>query len=259
MYIPWQQVFEVPQQHPETLQVRDYLVIPGHTPISHLYSRWQRSLWCVPSQQHLLDLRHARDTWKMIDKTLLTRIRTWNKYTYGSWFSWASHWSVRRLCWCSIVSQVVLLFDALSRVTVWSWLFIVLSVILSEWQMSLTLDSFLLIIPTRSQRPTKYRPKFPPLCSPDIGWKPITSERSFHFSSLTSIQWAVIPRNDPFVLSAVQPSDVSEIFPGASCQTQPEFVSHTLIPLASYSPIFLSSKVSTDQRNGCVWTLTHRE
>ena len=35
-------------------------------------------------------------------------------------------------------------------------------------------------------------------------------------SPFTSIQVAVIPRNDPFVLSAVHPSVVDEIWPRAS-------------------------------------------
>lgn len=72
------------------------------------------------------------------------------------------------------------------------------------------------MIPTRSQRLTKYFAKFAPLCSPEIGWNPITSAHNFHFPSLTSIQWAVIPRNAPLVLSAVQPSLVVAIFPGAA-------------------------------------------
>ena len=76
----------------------------------------------------------------------------------------------------------------------------IISYLISKTKPYRTFDSFLLIIPTRSQSPTKYRPKFPPLCSPEIGWKPTTSERNFHFVSFTSIQCAIIPRNDPFVL-----------------------------------------------------------
>ncbi len=61
-----------------------------------------------------------------------------------------------------------------------------------------------------------YWPRFQPLWSPDIGWNPTTLEWSFHLPPVTSIQLAVIPRNDDFVLSAVHPSEVDEIQPGAS-------------------------------------------
>jgi hypothetical protein len=80
---------------------------------------------------------------------------------------------------------------------------------------SRTFDSPALQIPTRSHKPTKYRPRFQPLCSPDTPWNPTTSERKLHFPFFTSIQWAVIPRNDAFVLSAVQPSAVDDTLPGA--------------------------------------------
>ena len=62
-----------------------------------------------------------------------------------------------------------------------------------------TFELPLFIISTWSQRPTKYFPRFSPLCSPEIGWNPTTSAHNFHLSSLTSIQWAVIPRNAPFL------------------------------------------------------------
>ena len=48
------------------------------------------------------------------EQTLLIR----NMYTYGSWFSPASHRRLRRSCCCSTVSQLVVLFEALSRVMV---------------------------------------------------------------------------------------------------------------------------------------------
>jgi hypothetical protein len=79
-----------------------------------------------------------------------------------------------------------------------------------------TFESTRFIIPTRSQRPMKYFAKFAPLCSPETGWNPTTSARKFHLPLLTSIQWAVILRNAPLVLSAVQPSLVVAIFPGAA-------------------------------------------
>ena len=40
--------------------------------------------------------------------------------THGSWFSSALHSRSRRSCCCSMVPQLVLLFEALSRVTIWS-------------------------------------------------------------------------------------------------------------------------------------------
>ena len=90
-------------------------------------------------------------------------------------------------------------------------------VILSEINWSdPTFDESVLQMPTRSHKPTMYRPKFHPLWSPEIGLKPITSDLNFHVPSFTSIQWAVIPRKDAFVLSAVHPSTVNEIFPGAA-------------------------------------------
>lgn len=63
-----------------------------------------------------------------------------------------------------------------------------------------TLDLPALIIQTRSHTLTKYRPRFSLLCSPDIGWNLITSDLNFHLLPFTSIQWAVTPRNDSFVV-----------------------------------------------------------
>jgi len=80
-----------------------------------------------------------------------------------------------------------------------------------------TFELPLFIIPTWSQRPTKYFPRFSPLCSSEIGWNPTTSACNFHLSSLTLIQWVVMPRNPPLVLSAVHPSLIVAIFPGAAC------------------------------------------
>ena len=77
-------------------------------------------------------------------------------------------------------------------------------------------DVFLLIIPTRSNNPTAYLPRFSPLCAPDIALNPIISLRIFHFPSFTSIQWAVIPRNPIFVVSADHPSAVIDTLPGAN-------------------------------------------
>ena len=94
----------------------------------------------------------------------------------------------------------------------------IISYLISMTKPNCTFNSFLLIIPMWSQSPMKYHPKFPLLCSPEISWKPMTSEHNFHFMSFTSIQCAIIPRNDPFVLSAVHPSDVVEILLGASCK-----------------------------------------
>src|SRR5277367_5039541 len=58
-------------------------------------------------------------------------------------------------------------------------------------------------MPTRSHKHTKYLPKLPPLCSPNNPLNPVTSDLSFHCPSLTSIQCAVIPINEAFVVSAV--------------------------------------------------------
>src|SRR5277367_5326132 len=71
------------------------------------------------------------------------------------------------------------------------------------------------MIPTRSQMPTKYLPRFAPLCSPDNPLKAMTSALNFHLSSSTSIQCAVTPKNDALVVSADQQSAVVEIRPGA--------------------------------------------
>lgn len=73
-----------------------------------------------------------------------------------------------------------------------------------------------LIIPTRLHTPTKYRPRFPPLCSPDTGRNPITSDLNLHLPLFTSIQWAVTPRNDAFVVSTDQQSAVVKTKPGAA-------------------------------------------
>ena len=63
---------------------------------------------------------------------------------------------------------------------------------------------------------TVYQPRFHPLWSPDTGWNPTTLKQRFHFPYFTSIQLAVIPRNNAFVLSAVHLSAVNKILPGAS-------------------------------------------
>lgn len=73
-----------------------------------------------------------------------------------------------------------------------------------------------LIILTHLHTPTKYCPRFPPLCSPDTGRNPITSDLNLHLPSFTSIQWAVTPRNDAFVVSTDQQSAVVETKPGAA-------------------------------------------
>jgi hypothetical protein len=62
----------------------------------------------------------------------------------------------------------------------------------------------------------RYRPKFQPLWLPEIALKLTTSDHSDHFPFSTSIQCAVIPRNNNFVLSAVHPSAVLDILPGAA-------------------------------------------
>ena len=64
------------------------------------------------------------------------------------------------------------------------------------------LDLFSSIIPTQSSNPTMYLPKFSPVCAPDKALNPITSDLYFHSCPFTSIQWAVIPRNPIFVMSA---------------------------------------------------------
>ena len=112
--------------------------------------------------------------------------------------------------------QLVLLFDALSSVTVCNRK----PSYLIEHSLTIIgcyLWTSLFVIPMQSQRPTKYFPRFSPLYSPEIGWNPTTSAHNFHLPSLTLIQWAVIPRNTLFVLSAVHPSLVVAIFPGAAC------------------------------------------
>lgn len=75
---------------------------------------------------------------------------------------------------------------------------------------------FLSIIPTWLSNPMAYLPKFSPLCAPDNTLNPTTSALIFYFCSFTSIQCAIIPRNPAFVVSADQPSEVIETFPGAT-------------------------------------------
>ena len=80
----------------------------------------------------------------------------------------------------------------------------------------ITLDLFSSIIPTRSSNPTTYLPKFSLVCAPDKALNPITSDLNFYSCPITSIQWAVIPRNPIFVVSADHASAVIETFPGAA-------------------------------------------
>ena len=61
-----------------------------------------------------------------------------------------------------------------------------------------------------------YLPNFSPVCTPDKALNPITSALIFHSFPFTSIQWAVIPRNPIFVVSADHASTVINTFPGAT-------------------------------------------
>jgi len=70
------------------------------------------------------------------------------------------------------------------------------------------------MIPTQSNNPTAYLPRFSPLCAPDNALKLMTSALNFHFFSFTSIQCAIIPRKPIFVVSADHPSAVIKTFPG---------------------------------------------
>ena len=92
----------------------------------------------------------------------------------------------------------------------------VIWLILENATPDLTFKPFLLQIPIQSHSPIKYHPKFSPPWSPEMAWKPTTSAHIFHFPFLTSIQWAVIPKKEAFVLLADHPSAVIEIFPRAA-------------------------------------------
>jgi len=145
------------------------------------------------------------------------------------------------------VVQVVLLFEVLSRVTAYSYVSVItVSYLIDQIKLRLTLDSFELQIPTRSHNPTKYRPRFQPLCSPETPLNPTTSERIVHLLSLTSIQCAVIPRNEPLVLSAVHPSAVEEILPGAFCSFIQRLEDWSR--LSYYSPLSAFSDLLTTQQ-----------
>jgi len=101
-------------------------------------------------------------------------------------------------------------------------------------------DSFLSMIPTRSSKPTEYRPRFSPLCAPDNAWNPITSALIVHFPSFTSIQCTVIPWNPIFVVSTDHPSWVMETFPGAASNSYKLILAkmrwHTLTVITSFRP-----------------------
>ena len=81
-----------------------------------------------------------------------------------------------------------------------------------------TLDVLSEQIPTRLNEPIRYRAKFKPLWLPETKCNPITSDHICHLLSTTSIQCAVMPRNDAFVLSAVQVSAVHDLFREPSAQ-----------------------------------------
>lgn len=72
------------------------------------------------------------------------------------------------------------------------------------------------VMPTRSVKPNKYFPIFSPPWFPDKPRNANTSALSTHFVSTTSIQCPVTPMNASLVVSAVQPSEVTETFPGAT-------------------------------------------
>jgi len=63
-----------------------------------------------------------------------------------------------------------------------------------------------------------YHPRLRLLWLPNIPWNLNTSNHKHHCHSFTSIQCAVIPRNNLFVFSAIHPSVVAETFPGAACR-----------------------------------------
>jgi len=124
----------------------------------------------------------------------------------------------RQLWIVSMVLQVMLLFPVLSNVAVCSWHVerVWENLNLGLRQQFFTLDSLLFMIPTWSNNPTVYLPRFSLLWAPDKPLNPITEALIFHLPSFTSIQCALILWNGIFVLSADHPSMVTETFPGAA-------------------------------------------
>ena len=100
-----------------------------------------------------------------------------------------------------------------------------------------TLDVLSEQIPTRLNEPIRYHAKFKPLWLPETKHNPITSDHICHLLSTTSIQCAVMPRNDAFVLSAVQVSAVHDTFPGAFCTRSSSKSQHYCID--TYLNVFL--------------------
>ena len=80
------------------------------------------------------------------------------------------------------------------------------------------------MIPTRSSNPTVYLPRLSPLWAPDKALNPITAAHIFHFPSFTSIQCAVNPRNDIFIVSADHTSCVTDTIPGAAYSGKNKYV-----------------------------------
>jgi len=112
-------------------------------------------------------------------------------------------------------------------------------------ELQCTFELFLSIIPTCSSNPTMYLPRLSPLCVPDNALNTITPARIFHFPSFTSIQCAIIPRNDIFIVSADHLSCVTETFPGAAYSDKNKYI----LRLAKWNGLQLFLLLAPS----CVW------
>ena len=111
------------------------------------------------------------------------------------------------------------------------------------------------MIPTWSSNPTVYLPRLFPLWAPDKALNPITTAHIFYFPSFTSIQCAVNPRNNIFIVSANHISCITDTIPGATSSGKNKYV----LALAEWNglPLYLLFAPSFVWRTCCGYILWH--
>ena len=103
------------------------------------------------------------------------------------------------------------------------------------------------MIPMQSSKPTKYLPRFSPLCPPDKALNLMTAALIFHFPSFTSIQCTIIPWNPTFIVFTDHLSWVTETFPGVACSDKCYVLSKAQTSKITYSYILFQQHYVLDK------------
>jgi hypothetical protein len=136
---------------------------------------------------HHIDISEIDNMSQAAETNIIRETEKVQRITYGNCNSSLFHSGrPRHECISWIVLQVVLLLPVLSNIAVYSCHCHESITLVTKFNQH-TFDWLLSIIPTRSNKPTAYLPKFLLLCVPEMPLNPITSALNFHFFSLTSI------------------------------------------------------------------------